>query len=100
MKKRNSGRLLLLDRDGTLMREVGFPRRPEDVRILPGVPQALNALKKAGFKIVIVSNQSGVGRGMITLAQVKQVNRRFVQLLRAKKAGVDGLYWCPHHPKS
>ncbi len=92
--------LLLLDRDGTLIKEEEYLTDPKQVRLLPGVPQALRQLKRAGFKLVVASNQSGVGRGLITLSQLRRVNRRFLQLLRAKKAPIDGLYWCPHAPRA
>jgi histidinol-phosphate phosphatase family protein len=71
---------------------------PKQVRLLPGAVTGLKRLKRAGFPIVVVSNQSGVGRGMITMAQLHQVNRRFLALLQEAKAPVDGLYWCPHSP--
>jgi len=92
--------LLLLDRDGTLMEDRHYLTDPRQVRLLPGVPQALRQLKRAGFKRVVVSNQSGVGRGLLTLAQLHRVNRRFVHLLKMNKASVDGLYWCPHQPSA
>jgi len=92
--------LLLLDRDGTLIEEGEYLTEPERVRLLPGVPQALRQLRRAGFKQVVVSNQSGVGRGLITVSQLRLVNRRFLQLLKAKKAPIDGIYWCPHKPSA
>jgi len=52
---------VFLDRDGTLIEDVGYPRDPDRVRLLPGVPEALQRLRQAGFRLVIVSNQSGVG---------------------------------------
>ncbi len=98
MKPRSSKPLLLLDRDGTLIEEKDYLFDPKQVKLLPGVTAALRRLKKAGFKLVVISNQSGVGRGFITLSQLRSVNRRFLALLRAHKASVDGLYWCPHAP--
>lgn len=92
--------LLLLDRDGTLIEEGEYLSDPKQVRLLPGVPVALKRLKHAGFRIVVVSNQSGVGRGWITPGQLGRVNHRFLQLLKAKKAPIDGLYWCPHKPSA
>ena len=58
--------LLLLDRDGTLIEEGEYLTDPKQVRLLAGVPAALKALKRAGFKVVVLSNQSGVGRGLIS----------------------------------
>src|SRR5258708_33452669 len=91
--------LLLLDRDGTLIEEEGYPTDPARVRLYPGVPEALRKLKKAGFPLAVVSNQSGVGRGIVTLAQLRSVNQRFLHLLKARRAAIDGLYWCPHRPE-
>src|SRR5450631_2132822 len=92
--------LLLLDRDGTLIEEKDYLTDPRQVRLLSGVPQALKRLKRAGFKIAVISNQSGVGRGLISMAQLKRVNSRFLRLLKLKKAPIDGLYWCPHSPSA
>ncbi len=91
--------LLLLDRDGTLVEEADYPSDPRRVRLLSGVPRALRRLRRAGFKIAVVTNQSGVARGFITLRQMHAVNKRFLDLLKKNKAPVDGLYWCPHQPK-
>jgi len=91
--------LLLLDRDGTLIHEEGYPSDPRRVKLYPGVPLALRKLKKAGFPLVVVSNQSGVGRGFVTLDQARRVNKRFLELLKQKHAAIDGLYWCPHRPE-
>ena len=92
--------LLLLDRDGTLIEERDYLSDPKQVRLLPGVAGGLKRLKRAGFRLVVVSNQSGVGRGLMTLRQVKSVNRRFLQILKARKASLDGVYWCPHRPSA
>ncbi len=91
--------LLLLDRDGTLIYEADYPADPKKVKLFPGVPQALRRLKKAGFRIAVVTNQSGVGRGLFTLQQMKRVNARLLALLKQQKSPIDGLYWCPHAPQ-
>src|ERR1700687_616855 len=90
--------LLLLDRDGTLIVEEDYLADPARGRLLPGVPEALRKLKKAGFHLAVLSNQAGVGLGLMTMGQLRSVNRRFLQLLKAEHASVDGLYWCPHGP--
>jgi len=92
--------LLLLDRDGTLIEEGEYLTDPRQVRLLPNATSALRRLKRSGFKLVVVSNQSGVGRGRISLSQLLRVNNRFLQLLKRRKAPIDGLYWCPHSPKA
>src|SRR6266513_270001 len=65
---------VFLDRDGTLIEEKDYLSDPDQVVILPGVPQALRRLQNTGFKLFIVSNQSGVGRGYFSLADVEKVN--------------------------
>lgn len=93
-----SGFTVFLDRDGTLNKDTGYVRSPEDVELLPGVGSALTRLKRAGARLVIVTNQSGVARGIFTLADLEKVHARLQALLQAEGAVVDALYFCPHHP--
>jgi D-glycero-D-manno-heptose 1,7-bisphosphate phosphatase len=88
---------IFLDRDGTLMKEVHYCRRPEDVEVYPGASQALESLRAAGYKIVVVSNQSGLGRGLITPAEYEAVNAEFLRQLGPEL--VDGVYFCPDSPE-
>jgi len=84
------------DRDGTLMEEVHYCGDPAQVKVYPNVPEALRALKHAGFLNFIVSNQSGIGRGLITEAQYHAVQR---ELLRQLGDGsIDASYFCPDAP--
>ena len=98
--KRSSEPLVLLDRDGTLIEEKEYLSDPGGVKLLPGAVRGLKKLRRAGCRIVVVSNQSGVGRGLITMAELRNVNRRFLQLLKAQKVAPDGVYWCPHRPSA
>jgi histidinol-phosphate phosphatase family protein len=91
--------LILLDRDGTLIEEGDYLKDPEQVKLLPGVVTGLRRLKRAGYTLAVVTNQSGVGRGYITMAQMRRVNARFLALLQQHRAPVDALYWCPHAPE-
>jgi len=91
-----SDRAVFLDRDGTVNEEVGYLGRPGDVRLAPGAAAALIKLRRVGFKLVIVSNQSGVARGFFTEEDVDAVNARLVELLRNEGACVDAIYYCPH----
>ena len=75
----NMNRAVFLDRDGTIIEEKNYLCRPEDVVIFPGAAAALARLQRAGFKLFIVSNQSGVGRGYFTLADVEKVNEHLLQ---------------------
>jgi D-glycero-D-manno-heptose 1,7-bisphosphate phosphatase len=89
---------VFLDRDGTLIEEVGNLGDPAGVVIIPGVPAALRALAAAGHVLVVVSNQGGIGRGLFTEDDLEAVRERTVRLLGADGAAVDAWYHCPHHP--
>jgi histidinol-phosphate phosphatase family protein len=89
---------LFLDRDGTLVREIGYLADPDDLELLPGVPAALRAARNAGLPLVLISNQSGVGRGLFPLARVYEAMARLRQLLRAEGIELDAIYFCPHRP--
>jgi rfaE bifunctional protein nucleotidyltransferase chain/domain len=89
---------VFLDRDGTLVEDVGYPRRPEQLRLLPGAAAALAQLRDRGFALVVVSNQSGVGRGLLTREQAESVHRRLAELLAEQGARLDAAYYCYHAP--
>lgn len=91
-------RIVFLDRDGTINEEVHYLYRPEDLHILPGVPQALAILKEAGFRLVVVTNQAGVARGYYTEEDVKRLHTYMNGILRESGADIDRFYYCPHHP--
>lgn len=90
---------VFLDCDGTLIEDPGYINRPEQVRLLDGVPEALVELKNLGYKLVVVSNQSGVARGMVTEKALDQIHDRLKQLLGEKGAVLDQIYYCPYHPE-
>lgn len=92
-------RTLFLDRDGTLMQDVGYPRDPEQVVLLPGVGSALAQCRAAGYRLVIVSNQSGVGRRYFPWDAVVAVHQRLLDLLADEGALIDAGYYCPHAPE-
>ncbi len=87
---------VFLDRDGTLMEEVEYCRDPAKVRLFSGVIGALDELRAAGFATVIITNQSGIGRGWITEAEYASVHARLLELLGA--ARIDSTYYCPDPP--
>jgi D-glycero-D-manno-heptose 1,7-bisphosphate phosphatase len=89
---------VFVDRDGTLIEEVGYLDRVERVELYPWTIDALRALNRAGFRIVLVSNQSGVARGFFPEAVVEAVHRHMADLLAAGGARIDAYYYCPHHP--
>jgi D-glycero-D-manno-heptose 1,7-bisphosphate phosphatase len=89
-------RAVFFDRDGTLMEEVAYCSDPRLVRVYPGVPEALRRLRAAGWLTFIVTNQSGIGRGLFTLEQYRAVEREFLGQLGADT--IDGSYFCPDPP--
>jgi D-glycero-D-manno-heptose 1,7-bisphosphate phosphatase len=89
---------VFLDRDGTLIVDKDYLRRPEDLEIFPGVGRALRKLNDAGFKLFIVSNQSGVGRGFFALDDVEKVNARLCQDLSAGDVRFEKIYIAPEAP--
>ena len=96
-----SGRpAVFLDRDGTLSEERGFIDRLELLEIFPWTPDAIRLLNRAGFAVVVVTNQSAVGRGIIDLAFLQSVHDTFDRHLAKAGARVDRYYYCPHHPEA
>ena len=91
-------KIVFLDRDGTINEEVNYLHRTEDLKFLPGVPEALRLLKEAGFKLVVVTNQAGVARGYHTCADVEHLHASMNEELKKYGAEIDAFYYCPHHP--
>ena len=91
-------RAVFLDRDGTIIEEVGYLDRPERVEFFPWTIDAIRVLNRAGLAVVLVSNQSGIARGFFTEAVVDDVHRRISEMLAAGGARIDAYYYCPHHP--
>lgn len=92
-------RALFLDRDGVLVEDTGYISSPNDVRLLPGVSEALKTVIHH-MRLVVVTNQSGVARGKFTEGQLQAVNNRLVALLADQGVCLDAIYYCPHLPKS
>ena len=85
---------VFIDRDGTLIRDVGYLSRLQEIEVLPRVAEGLALLRARGFKIVLVTNQSGVGRGFLTEEELHRIHDEL-----QRRVGVfDGVYYCPHHP--
>jgi D-glycero-D-manno-heptose 1,7-bisphosphate phosphatase len=90
---------VFLDRDGTINEEVGYLDRLEKLHLIPGAAEAIRLIKENGMKAVVITNQSGVARGMFDEAFVDAVHERLREMLRREGASLDGFYFCPHHPK-
>lgn len=90
---------VFLDRDGTIIEDSGFVHEPGKVKLLPGAAQAIKRLNDQGFLVVVVTNQSGIARGLYPVADYTAVQRRLSELLEGHGAHLDGAYFCPHHPR-
>jgi D-glycero-D-manno-heptose 1,7-bisphosphate phosphatase len=94
-----SGRpVVFLDRDGTLIEEVGYVNHPSRVRLLPGSAGAVARLRDAGFVVVVVTNKAGIARGYLPRALVDAAHAELARQLAAHGTEVDAIYLCPHHP--
>ncbi len=94
-----STRAVFLDKDGTLIEDVPYNVRPELIRLMPGSDAGLRDLHAAGYRLVIVSNQSGVARGYFREEALQEVEARLRELLAERGITLAGFYWCPHHPE-
>jgi D-glycero-D-manno-heptose 1,7-bisphosphate phosphatase len=90
---------VFLDRDNTIIEDPGYISEPDQVKLLPGAAESIAALKKMGFNIVIVTNQSAVARGLITEETLAEIHQRLKQLLMRQNAEIDAIYYCPYHPE-
>jgi heptosyltransferase-2 len=88
-----------LDRDGTIIEDVGYLGDPDGIRFIPGAIEALLALQGAGYRLILVTNQAGVARGLISEGDVARVNSRLAALLAEAGVQLRGIYYCPHHPE-
>lgn len=94
-----SQKAVFLDRDGTINEDPGYLGDAEKVVLLPGVLDALSTLKNDyNFLLIVISNQSGIARGLITFEQVEAVNKKISDLLLEKNIKIDAFYFCPAHP--
>jgi heptosyltransferase-2 len=101
MKRKSipSGTAIFVDRDGTLNYDTGYVTSPEQLILFPGVPEAIARLNQLGVLVIMVTNQSAIGRGMMTIEDLKNIHARLAALLRPHGARIDGIFSCPHHPE-
>jgi D-glycero-D-manno-heptose 1,7-bisphosphate phosphatase len=90
--------VILLDRDGTVIVERNYLSNPCQVELIPGAARGLRHLAKLGAQLVVVTNQSGVGRGFFSMSDVDLVHQRLRELLEMEQVYLSGLYVCPHKP--
>ena len=92
-------RAVFLDRDGTIIEDVGYLRDLDDARLLPGAAEAIRRLNQDGFLVIVATNQSGIARGILSRNEYRQTEQRVDSLLQAEGAHVDAHYFCPHLPE-
>jgi D-glycero-D-manno-heptose 1,7-bisphosphate phosphatase len=90
---------VFLDRDGTMIQDVGYLDRLDQIAFYPWTVDAIRALNRAGLPVVVITNQSGIARGLFTEAFVDETHRAISEYLERGGARVDGYYYCPHHPR-
>ena len=94
----NKQKAILLDRDGTINKYVGFLRDIDQFELLPGVSDAIKRINQSGYLAIIVTNQPVIARGEVTVEQLDMIHNKMETLLGKDGAYIDGLYYCPHHP--
>lgn len=96
--KSHRNRAVILDRDGTIIRQVDgeYVTRPDQIDILPGAAERIRAINESGFAVLVASNQACVGKGLCTNADVETVNNTLTKMLMVSNARIDAFVWCPH----
>lgn len=91
---------VFLDRDGTIIEDVNYLHKPEQIKILPKVIQAIRKLNNNKILVIIITNQPVVAKGLLDIEEMKEINNIIFDLLKLKNAFIDGIYSCPHHPNA
>lgn len=92
-------RALFLDRDGTIIEDRGYMRDPALVQLLPGAVETLRLMERDGWALIVVSNQSGVGRGLISPSEMQAVQNRFLEVIQQAGVNITASYFCVHRPE-
>jgi D-glycero-D-manno-heptose 1,7-bisphosphate phosphatase len=96
---RDADKVVVLDRDGTIVFDRHYLSDPDGLEFLPGAADGLRAMHDAGYRLVVITNQSGVGRGMFSLQALQRMNERLMQMVAATGANLERIYCCPHRPE-
>ena len=91
-------KVIFLDRDGTINKEDGYITRVDQLHLYEGAVPALKLLNSMGYRIVVVSNQAGVAKALLTEQALREINSALLSMLKAQGVLIDALYYCPHHP--
>ena len=93
-----SSRAIFIDRDGTLNEDIGYVSSPDQLRLYPWAGEAVRLINNSGRKAIVITNQSGIARGMYTEDALAQIHSRMIRDLAREGARIDAVYYCPHHP--
>jgi D-glycero-D-manno-heptose 1,7-bisphosphate phosphatase len=96
---RQSSPAIFIDRDGTLNEDIGYVSAPEELMLYPWAAEAVRLVNRAGLKAIVITNQSGIARGMYTEQTLGAIHEKMIEELRAHGAMLAGVYYCPHHPE-
>ena len=96
--EKKTNKAVFIDRDGTIAKDVPYCSRPEDFELFPGAAEAIRVLNEHGFKVVVVTNQSGIARGYFTEEMLVRIHNKMSHELAKHGAHVDAIYHCHHHP--
>jgi len=91
---------VFLDRDGTIIEDVGYLNNPAEIKFIPGSIEAIKMLNENGFKVVVITNQSGVARGLIAEDMLQTIDKIIQKKILNGHAHLDRIYYCPHHPEA
>lgn len=93
-----TGPAIFIDRDGTINEDIGYVSHPDQLVIYSFAAEAIRRINQAGLKVIIITNQSGIARGLYTEATLKAIHDKLRRELAREGAQIDGVYYCPHHP--
>ena len=94
-----TSRAVFLDRDGVIIEDVPYLSSTEKIKLISGAAQGIRLLNKLNFKVIIITNQSAVARGLVTEEELSEIHKELIRKLEDQGAKIDALYYCPHHPQ-
>jgi D-glycero-D-manno-heptose 1,7-bisphosphate phosphatase len=99
LQSRHGHKVIVLDRDGTIVVDRHYLSDPDDLEFEPGAAAGLRKMTDMGFRLVVITNQSGIARGFFSLARLEEIHERLKQMMNSIGAPVEGIYYCPHRPE-
>jgi D-glycero-D-manno-heptose 1,7-bisphosphate phosphatase len=90
---------VFMDRDGTIIEDIGYLNHPGAIQFIPGSIDAIKKLNASGYKVIVITNQAGVARGLVSENMLQTIDKTLHKWLLSSGAHLDGIYYCPHHPE-